>query len=679
MYRTLGLTNFRCFKELKELELNSINFFVGPNNSGKSTIVKAVQLVNLFAKQNVITHFDLSKLEDNYHNILNWERLLHRTDADIKNEISLSFRYNDINYEFAITANQFDTIVEVTALTIKIETFDLKLEMHDTTCYVQYSFYLDKTKPSITNMDTLNLSSQLQNLEKLYAQKNNELKRLASQKNQKKSKKQSSSSPLPHAISDNIKDIVINLYDSLRSSRIQFKEFIEKPGLLGNKIKDQLLTSFYDLYTESRTIFSKMKTNMALSIPEIESLRDGGITFTETLIKQRGMLSSFEPTGIEFFEAEELIKKHEEEYMDFMEFIDLLDDNFNRLDLILAPYSEKTNINTSIPTIKEELALTNEINTIHDKIQQFKKEIHKLTDSKSSKREKTGTLEYDIDTYLIDDVTIPNIIDYSIDVYLKDRNNAKMSEQEVIARQHLREISQIIRERTNSFLTSLKETQIFKIENYSHFHHITYNISGGLDPFALIVHKYYELKFSDSEDHYMVFFLNKWLKILGVGDKIKIVHLGGGAYHVLVTDGKDTYHLADKGRGSIQVVYILLNLITSVEQSRIIDGYDSVLIMIEEPEVNLHPSLQSKLTDLFYDFSTRYRVQLIIETHSEYMVRQSQVIVSKAETNPFTTTYFESEVDKAPYQMIYRKDGKFENEFGSGFFDTSANQAFEIL
>jgi hypothetical protein len=66
------------------------------------------------------------------------------------------------------------------------------------------------------------------------------------------------------------------------------------------------------------------------------------------------------------------------------------------------------------------------------------------------------------------------------------------------------------------------------------------------------------------------------------------------------------------------------------------------------------------------------------------LIRKTQVIINKENknssnyTNPFKVVYFPGD-DKAPYDMLYRKDGKFSNEFGAGFFDEAANLAFEIF
>lgn len=109
--------------------------------------------------------------------------------------------------------------------------------------------------------------------------------------------------------------------------------------------------------------------------------------------------------------------------------------------------------------------------------------------------------------------------------------------------------------------------------------------------------------------------------------------------------------------------------------------------MVEEPELNLHPALQSKLTDLFNEVHTQYGFNFIVETHSEYMIRKSQVLTKTQEygdldslnPNPFKVFYFPVNMKEPPYIMKYRKDGKFMNDFKPGFFDVSSDLAFDIL
>ena len=97
---------------------------------------------------------------------------------------------------------------------------------------------------------------------------------------------------------------------------------------------------------------------------------------------------------------------------------------------------------------------------------------------------------------------------------------------------------------------------------------------------------------------------------------------------------------------------------------------------------------------MFYDAWKRLGVMFVIETHSEYLIRKTQVILAgayawnKAEResceydvppfhNPFKVYYIPKN-DK-PYEMIYRKDGNFENDFGTGFYDEATNLAFPTM
>jgi predicted ATPase len=100
---------------------------------------------------------------------------------------------------------------------------------------------------------------------------------------------------------------------------------------------------------------------------------------------------------------------------------------------------------------------------------------------------------------------------------------------------------------------------------------------------------------------------------------------------------------------------------------------DLSFILIEEPEANLHPALQSKLADLFLDAYDSFGIRFILETHSEYMIRKSQLL--SLENKFFSLYYFDKE---APYQMKYLENGKFDKSFGEGFVDIADNIEVEI-
>lgn len=193
-------------------------------------------------------------------------------------------------------------------------------------------------------------------------------------------------------------------------------------------------------------------------------------------------------------------------------------------------------------------------------------------------------------------------------------------------------------------------------------------------------------------------FINKWLKEFGICDSLKIENEEGQLRIKLVTnESPDGRMLADYGYGVTQLVSLLLNIeiaISRVERYPIrfmghpfeADSYESTKpfwLIIEEPEVHLHPLLQSKLADMFRDASNHY-VKLIVETHSEYFVRRSQVLVAESgydrltleDKNSFKVYYFP--VEGLPYDMKYQTNGYFEEPFGEGFFDEAGKWSRQL-
>ncbi len=195
-------------------------------------------------------------------------------------------------------------------------------------------------------------------------------------------------------------------------------------------------------------------------------------------------------------------------------------------------------------------------------------------------------------------------------------------------------------------------------------------------------------------------FINKWLKEFCDIDSLLITSDEDGQGFLISvrhTNGLTT-PLADEGHGITQLVHLLLQIECQVLRKKrsILDipnqftiNYDSLdidspVLAIEEPEVSLHPSLQSKLSLVFEDAYLSYRLSFIIETHSEYLIRKSQAIISQYdlegknfEDNPFKIYYFNP--DGSSYEIGYRESGRLTNPFGPGFFDEAGNSSLEVL
>lgn len=182
-------------------------------------------------------------------------------------------------------------------------------------------------------------------------------------------------------------------------------------------------------------------------------------------------------------------------------------------------------------------------------------------------------------------------------------------------------------------------------------------------------------------------FVSDWLKKFEVGMDFHIEPVVGECYilHITGKDDHDVY-LADMGMGTSQLITLLFRLATFISRSIKRRVAYKPTIVIEEPEQNMHPKFQSLLADLFYEVNHDYGFNFVVETHSEYLVRRSQVIVAgqnyktdkdMMENNPFKVYYFPS--NKNPYDMKFRTDGNFSEEFGSGFYDEATNLLFKII
>ena len=263
------------------------------------------------------------------------------------------------------------------------------------------------------------------------------------------------------------------------------------------------------------------------------------------------------------------------------------------------------------------------------------------------------------------------------------------------ARKDLKQEEDKIRKSQEDLKALLNSFKIEYITAHAANQNTIYNTADRNDYIAQTVHGFVRAKIARGQKEYA--FVTDWMRKFGVGHDFDVISIDGEAYRVKIKDEDNSFvNLADKGMGSIQLMILLLRLATILreyEPQNIValeenDQLRYPTIIIEEPEQNLHPKVQSQLADLFLYLNREYFCRFLIETHSEYIIRKTQVIVAEQdykneddlkEHNPFMVYFFEPNANDRPRRMDYAVSGAFKDKFGEGFFDEASKWDMTII
>jgi predicted ATPase len=106
------------------------------------------------------------------------------------------------------------------------------------------------------------------------------------------------------------------------------------------------------------------------------------------------------------------------------------------------------------------------------------------------------------------------------------------------------------------------------------------------------------------------------------------------------------------------------------------------IIIIENPEIHLHPKAQSKLGE-FFAFVASKGIQIIIETHNDHLINRLRYEVFSNNLNADDIIIHYKE-NNSPFEQIeITPQGKFnnkngENSFPQGFYDATLSEIFAI-
>jgi hypothetical protein len=103
-------------------------------------------------------------------------------------------------------------------------------------------------------------------------------------------------------------------------------------------------------------------------------------------------------------------------------------------------------------------------------------------------------------------------------------------------------------------------------------------------------------------------------------------------------------------------------------------------LIIEQPEIHLHPRLQAELGDLFAKcVSKSYGNQVIVETHSEYIIYRLQKLIRQGKLKPedVSVVYVLKDEEGSHCRLLrLDEEGDFIDEWPHGFFEEGYREMF---
>ena len=166
-----------------------------------------------------------------------------------------------------------------------------------------------------------------------------------------------------------------------------------------------------------------------------------------------------------------------------------------------------------------------------------------------------------------------------------------------------------------------------------------------------------------------------WLRELGLIHEFRLEDIGEGTnlWRALVRTSASAAQtgLADVGFGVSQVLPALVLLYYVPE---------GATVLMEQPEIHLHPAVQSGLADVMLNVAQTRHVQIVIESHSEHLLRRFQRRVAEGSAQPDDVKlYFVSARNGVAHvsDLALNRYGEVEN-WPDGFFGDEVGEVAAI-
>jgi len=166
--------------------------------------------------------------------------------------------------------------------------------------------------------------------------------------------------------------------------------------------------------------------------------------------------------------------------------------------------------------------------------------------------------------------------------------------------------------------------------------------------------------------------LSKWLYKLDVAEDLYIKPIDPNLFSLEIKSSvtKTTVNIADTGFGVSQIIPVIVQSYLTPHNSTLI---------LEQPEIHLHPRAQAILADLFIELAKLGR-NFIVETHSEHLILRLQRRVAEKEIeNDKVKIYYFNPTGTGVVIREIKIDSKGQLlDFPKGFMEEGLEEAYKM-
>lgn len=167
--------------------------------------------------------------------------------------------------------------------------------------------------------------------------------------------------------------------------------------------------------------------------------------------------------------------------------------------------------------------------------------------------------------------------------------------------------------------------------------------------------------------------LSDWCARMGIALEIELVTVIGSFFEVTVVDPYTKVHISlpDVGFGTSQILPILIQgLVAS----------PGTTLLLEQPEIHLHPKVQAVLADFLIEVSRR-RVAVIVETHSEHFITRLQRRIAEETLQPDSIAlyYLTPSNEGSRFDRVHMDTYGQIKSAPDGFFEEGFEETFALM